>query len=503
VTRGRTLGAYAGAAALAAIVLYGPTIGFGWTYDDPTVVALHPQVTGHRWAQMFSSPYHVGETVRVATGAYRPLTIASLAANHLLTGGDPWSYHLVNVLLHAAATVLVVFLAAELGLSAGGAFVAGLAFAVHPVHVEAVANVAGRAEPLAAALALSALLAYLRGRLAVLALLLGGAVFSKESAVTIAGVVLLWELLRPAAAGEEMLRSRLRRAAAPVAAALIPVALYLAARIAVLSRLGLAPGSVTMYENPIVGLSPIPHAATALAVFARAAALIVTPIRLSPDYGFAEIVPVPTLLAPEAIAGAALLAGAVAAVVLCRARAPRVSFLLASALATYAIVSNGVVIIGTVLGDRLLYLPSVFACLLLGLAAATLAARAGRAMAAGVVALLTLALAARAATYAAVWRDDPTLFAYAARVAPRSVRALGGFAESLAEQGRIDEARAVLERAVAIAPDFIPNRLNRGAAELMAGDLADAEADARHVLALEPGNAVALNLLASISRHAR
>ena len=184
-------------------------------------------------------------------------------------------------------------------------------------------------------------------------------------------------------------------------------------------------------------------------------------------------------------------------------RAPRVAFLLGSAVVTYAIVSNAFVIIGTVLGDRLMYLPSVFACILFGLAASAAAGRVGRRAAAIGVGVVLLALAARSATYVAVWRNDATLFEYAARVAPRSVRALGGWGGELLAAGRLDKARAVLDRAVAIAPDFIPNRLNRGAAALSAGDLDAAAADARRVLQLEPGNAAATRLLAAIAERAR
>ena len=488
--------------ALTAALLYLPTVRFGFVYDDATVVETHPQVTGQEWGEIFVSPYHVGADVRVPTGAYRPLTIASLAANHAATGMQAWSYHLVNVLLHALAAALILVLAADRGVTPGAAFVGALAFAVHPVHVEAVANVAGRAELLSTALALFSLVAYERTRFAASALLLGAAVFAKENVVTILGVIALWEALRPSHV-RFRLRDRMRSAALPLAAAALPIAAYLAARFAVLGGIALAPGSVTSIENPVVGLSPLAHAATVLAVFGRAASLILTPIRLSPDYGYAEIAPQTSLIEPGPLFGVVLLAGALLAIAYCWRRAPRVAFLLGSVLVTYAIVSNAFVLIGTVLGDRLMYLPSVFACILFGLAASAAAGRVGRRAAAVGVGVALVTLAARSAIYAAAWRDDATLFEYAARVTPRSVRALGGWGGVLAQQGRLDEARAVLDRAVAIAPDFIPNRLNRGAAALSAGDLDAAAADARRVLELDPGNAVATRQLAAIARRAR
>lgn len=490
--------------AAVAALLYLPTVRFGFAYDDAIVVETHPQVTGHAWRAIAVSPYHVGRDVRVQTGAYRPLTIASLAANHLATGMHAWSYHLVNVLLHALVAALVLGLGEAIGLGAMAALAGALLFAVHPVHVEAVANVAGRGELLSTVLAVAALLVYVRARsatdrvsassAAAVAVLLAAAAFAKENVVTLVGVVALWELLRV---------KRFRGAALPLLAVVVPVALYVAARWAVLGGLGLAPGAVTPMENPIVGLTGTPRLATVLAVFGRAVSLVVTPLRLSPDYGFAEIVPSPSLLAPGPIVGLTLLVAMVAAIVLTWRRAPLVAFLIASFLATDAIVSNAVILIGTVLGDRLLYLPSVFVCLLAGLGAGAVARSVGRKTAYACLAVILTVFAARSFLYAETWKDDATLFEYAARVAPNSVRGVGSWGALLAERGRLDEARPILDRAVALAPDFIPNRLNRGAAALAAGDLDAAEADARRVLELDPGNAVATAQLRAIEARRR
>ena len=479
------------AAALAAL-LYLPSVRFEFAYDDTSVVEDHPQVTGHAWIDALVSPYHAGATARVATGLYRPLTILSLMLNHVATGLHPWSYHLVNVLLHALVTALVCALGEAIGLPAFAALIGALLFAVHPVHVEPVANVAGRAELLSSLFGVAALVLYLRdrrrGRIpwTAVPILTAAACFSKENTVTLAGIVLLWEVLWRAPA---------RTAWKSVLAVVVPVAVYLAARFAVLGGLTLGPGAVTPVENPIVGLTGLPRAATVLAAAGRAAALLVTPLRLAPDYGFAETVASSTWLAPGPLAGIAVLACVGAACAWTWRRAPAVAFLLGAGTIAYSIVSNALVVIGTILGDRLLYFPSVFACLALGIAIARLPRRAAQAVAAVVVALL----AVRAAVYLPSWRDDERLFAYAARVAPDSVRSIGSYGALLAQAGKLDAARPLLDRAVALAPDFIPARLNRAAAEMIAGELDAAEADARHVLALDPSDPVARAQLAAIA----
>jgi len=47
-------------------------------------------------------------TERGSHGSYRPLCVATFRLNHFLGGLEPWGYHLVNVALHAACTILVV-----------------------------------------------------------------------------------------------------------------------------------------------------------------------------------------------------------------------------------------------------------------------------------------------------------------------------------------------------------------------------------------------------------
>lgn len=92
-------------------------------------------------------------------GSYRPLCVASFRLNHWTGGLDPKGYHAANVLLHCAVTYLVY--AAYRALWPGcRPAVAAAAFAVHPVHAEAVAGVVGRADLLACLFYLLAFLCY-------------------------------------------------------------------------------------------------------------------------------------------------------------------------------------------------------------------------------------------------------------------------------------------------------------------------------------------------------
>ena len=102
---------------------------------------------------------------------YHPLTWLSYGVDHTLWGMDPRGYHLTNVLIHAASAAVIFLLARRLfrraGLPGGvatdvGAAVAALAFALHPLRVEAVAWVTARRDVLSGLFFFLALLVYVR-----------------------------------------------------------------------------------------------------------------------------------------------------------------------------------------------------------------------------------------------------------------------------------------------------------------------------------------------------
>ncbi len=108
------------------------------------------------------------EVMRPSTveGYYQPLTMLSLMMDAWVSGAEsaavhPFAFHLVNILLHAAAVVLVFLCARQASRSLFGALIAALVFALHPVQVESVAWISQRKTVLATPLALGCVLAYL------------------------------------------------------------------------------------------------------------------------------------------------------------------------------------------------------------------------------------------------------------------------------------------------------------------------------------------------------
>ncbi|MBM4049642.1 MAG: glycosyltransferase family 39 protein, partial [Planctomycetes bacterium] len=110
----------------------------GW--DDATYVTDNPAVTGFSLPLAFT-------TIRV--GTYAPLQILSYMLDHALWGFEPYGFHLTNLLLHALNAVLVCVVVREIvGRAILVPLLAGLLFALHPVHVESVAWISERKDVL-------------------------------------------------------------------------------------------------------------------------------------------------------------------------------------------------------------------------------------------------------------------------------------------------------------------------------------------------------------------
>ena len=137
--------------ALLAVLLYLPVQRAGLLSDDYSLLfAFHPAVTGSELAARVAGMFAQG--VGAPSFQYRPVTMATFALN--VAGGPvPMQWHAVNLLLHAANAALLASLALRVGARAPGnavaALLAGVALALFPPAVEAVAWPAARFDALA------------------------------------------------------------------------------------------------------------------------------------------------------------------------------------------------------------------------------------------------------------------------------------------------------------------------------------------------------------------
>ena len=261
--------------------------------------------------------------------------------------------------------------------------------------------------------------------------------------------------------------------------------------------------------------------------------ILLVPWHLSADYSYPEIVPISMGSAQAMAALAMLVGGAVAAVWMVRRRSPWLVgplVFMAALLPT----SNILFRIGTVMGERLLYLPSVGFALVVGLIGLRVwHIRGGRVA----LALVVLALGVRTAVRNRDWRNDHALFSSAVRTCPRSararlnlglaawqanqapqaesaireairlypdyVRARAKLAALLLDRGRTEEARLWAVSALERDPDFPDALLTAGNVATVQGDLERAESCFRGLLRVRPASqAAAFNLANTLrARH--
>ena len=464
--------------ALAAIACYLPALFNGFTYDDVPIVQKNPRVTRlsaipELWLTDYWKPGH--DKVRVVDARrdrlYRPLTLTTYCLDAAWQGVRPLGYHLVNVLLHALLTALVWRFAERLTGDRLVASVAALLFAVHPIHVEAVANVVGRAELLSALGTLLGLLTLMpRGaspslaRTGVAAVLFFLALTAKESAVCYWPVAVLALVAGREAPPWRQWRWWLWRGGLLA----IPTLVYLPLRYVALDGHLTRVSAPAHHMNPLSMAGPLDHIVGVFTIVGHYARLFVLPQTLSADYGLAVIDPGAGANALTLVGVLAAVAALVALVGFTRRTGQwrRAALLTAITLASYALISNAVLIIGVSMAERLMYWPSVPILVLaaVGVRAAwdrlrrlpKVEPRTLRLI--SVLALaLPLALGVRSLVRSTDWRSNLTLFSVDVESYPASVQINLALASAISRLPKIsgeqmEQAEQCIARALAILP---------------------------------------------------
>ncbi len=467
--------------AVAASLVYANTLSYGAAWDDSRFVFASGATEGLAAVPVFFGQAML-QDMPAARGAYRPLTVTSYALDWELGNGQASFFHKTNVVLHALVSVLVLVLLVRLGAPLPAAVLGGLLFAVHPVHVEAAANIAGRSELLVTLFALLAVVSYLGpsradagppgpvGTLGVL-VLFAAALLAKEHGITVPALLVAVEVLRPGASGRVWTRLRERW---PLWAGMGLVAAgYLVARRSAL-------GTLTTYDVApfIATLTPLQRVTTAIANWTEYARLQLFPFDLIVDYGPAVILPASfgdlRFWLGLAVGLGALLGAAWAY------RRHRLGTL---GMVWFGLAllpsSNLVVPIAQWLAERFFYLPSVGVSMAVAALAAALPSRLderGRRLAVGAAAVVVLLFAGRTWTRNQAWVDTGTVIATLIAEHPESWRAQWFLGRMLFEQGRMDEAFTALDSATALQPHAIELPLERAEWLLRSGRPADAEA---------------------------
>lgn len=367
-----------------AFLLYANTLTHGFVQDDAIVITNNMFTTqGVEGIEgilskdtFFGFFKQAGKDQLVSGGRYRPLTLVLFAVLHEITGENPFPFHLLTILLFAATCVLLYQTLLSLlrgwktnsGNATLVAWVATLLFAAHPIHTEVVANIKGCDEIVTLLGSLGALWLTLRAfdtgkafwyGLAAVAFFL--ACMAKENAATFVVVIplALW-MFRQATVAQSI------RASLPVWAGFL---VFFIIRGNVLGwQFGSAP--MELMNNPflkIEGSQWVPYTfaeklATNLYTLGKYIVLLIFPHPLTHDY-YPKFIGLKTFADPMVLLSFAAYAGmlwyALAGI---KQRDP-VRFGILFFLLTISIVSNIVFPVGTSMGERFVFMPSVGFCL--------------------------------------------------------------------------------------------------------------------------------------------
>jgi tetratricopeptide (TPR) repeat protein len=489
---------------------YSNSFQAGMLFDSAGVIGEDPRIRGATLQNMhaiLNGPYWY---INSGAGLYRPLTTLSYLLNYTVLGNGtrPVGYHWVNLAVHATNVPLVYALGLVIFEESMPAVGLAAIWGLHPLLTESVTNVVGRADLLAAFGVLLGLLSHARGvltgkvRVAWLAVLAAGQTIglsSKENAAVLPGLMLLYDLTWSE-------RSTWRRRLPSYAAVALPIAAFFYLRGGFGTHM-----LIEFTENPLVSAGFWSARVTAVKVIGELMWLFAWPAYLSADYSYnavpifgwrlSEWEDVKALIALAACAGAVVLS--VLLVVrgrdTTRGTAKALLFFLLFFFIALSPTSNLIVLIGSIMAERFVYLPSF------GLAGCVIAAvRMLNARSAWTaLGLVCLAFAARTYARNFDWQDDRSLWSSAVNVYPESARPHYNLATALAKKpAQLPEAIAEFEAALRIRPDYAEAHYNlANALARVPGRLPEAVTEYRAALRSQPGLAEAHYSLANALSH--
>lgn len=450
----RRLAAWASVVALA-VVSSITGITNKYAFDDVYIVLNNDRIHSlASWWTLWTNSYWPAQ---IGAGLYRPFTATTFALQWAAGNGDPMVFHAVSIVVYVLVCAAVFWLALQL-LAPGFAWAAAALFAVHPVHVEAVANVVGQAELWAGLFMVLAVVVFIRARLGgpisastmvTLAVLYALACLSKESGIVLPLLFAAAELTvdrsgRP-------LRQRITELR-PVFLVLLLVGLAF-----MWVRATVTAGTSDIVSSIFVGESFRLRALTMLRVLLEWVRLLFWPVQLSADYSprRIDIVTGPT---PEMMASVLVLLGVGGLAWTSRRAVPVLTFAVAWIIVGLIIPSNLLLPTGFVLAERTLFLASVGVALAIAAAAQRVSSRVeistrGKQLALAALAVVLVLGTVRSALRQRVWRDNDVLFAQTVLDAPTSYRAHLGHALSLKARKRDSEALDELRLARLIYPN--------------------------------------------------
>jgi len=355
------------------IIIYANTLKNGYVLDDFNVIKGNTLLAKGISAipELLSTPYRHGYINTYHNDIYRPLSLVMFAVEYQVSGGSPAISHFFNIFVFAGCVMLLFFFIDSFIKRKNPfvAFITSLLFALHPIHTETVANIKSRDELLCfffSFLSLNIFIKYVdAGKIK--QLLLGLFCFflsllSKETTITLLAIIPLIFFF--------YINENKKRSAYITIGVLITAIIFLVIRASVLSAYNVNHSAdISFIDNFLTGApSPAIRLATELEILGFYLKLLLIPYPLICDYsynsipfvGFNNIVVLLSLTIYSLLIFFSILG-------LIKSLKDPFVFAILFFLVTITLFSNIPFLIGTPMGERLLFFPSVGFCLIAAL----------------------------------------------------------------------------------------------------------------------------------------
>ncbi|XP_064628448.1 protein O-mannosyl-transferase TMTC3-like [Lineus longissimus] len=498
------------------VVCYYNSLHCGFVFDDASAVKTNKDLRPHTPLQnlFFNDFWGTPMMKEQSHKSYRPLCVLTFRLNYAFSELEPMSYHLVNMILHGIVSIMYLRVS-MLFLEEVPSFVASLLFAVHPVHVEAVTGVVGRAELLSSIFGLGAFLCYAQcskagagldlKKLLIAFILVTMATLCKETGITIVGVCCVYEIfvaqkknaqdvldiLMNFIRGKPFVPPWLREAIIRGSFLVFSTMGLLIIRLRVQ---GVQLPQFTNFDNPAAVAASPARQLTLNYLIPVNAWLLLCPSALCADWSMGTIPLVMSLLDVRNLATLVfyMVLGkfALYAAFYRGKRARALVMSLAFMVLPFIPAANLFFAVGFVVAERVLYTPSMGFCMLVALGFQLLTrARDSETLKKflwGVLALLVFMHGLKTHVRNFDWQSELLLFKSGLKVNRHNAKLFNNVGHALEGDKKWDEALAYFTKAAEVQPDDVGAHINVGRTYMNLNMDSDAEKAYRKALALMP-----------------
>ena len=357
--------------AVFAVILYAQSVSFNYTLDDHWAINENRITTQgfNAIPTLLKTDYWYGSMLNNRVPEYRPASMIMFAIEWQLFPDNPHVSHLLNVLIYALTCWLLFILLCKIfekKFSNYGVmfpFVCTLLYTLHPIHTEVVDSIKARDDLMCFLFGILAIMQMIKAieknsisRMIVAGLCYFIALFSKESAITFMVIIPLVLYV--------FTESTIRKIRIATGILALFTCVFLAIRYMVLASAPIDDFSSPLVNSLITAPDFMSQKATAFYVLLRYIELLIIPHPLSYNYTFAQI-PNQTFKDIQALLGIIIYSIAVCVTIIKFHKKNVIAFSILLYLITIAPVSNILMLIGSPMAERFLYIPSLGFCIII------------------------------------------------------------------------------------------------------------------------------------------